>query len=93
MEFAEEVAFRQAIRAPLIKTEHTGGRGEFNDTDFEFTQLGSASLVAEGVSDIFNIAGLETPDISILSEEFLKEVQKMPHKNLAVELLNKLIND
>ena len=93
MEFAEVVAFHQAIRAPLIKTAKKGGRGEFKDTDFELKQLVSESLVAEGVSDIFKIAGLETPDISILSEEFLKEVQKMPHKNLAVELLNKLIND
>ena len=93
MEFAEVIAFHQAIRAPLIKTTKKGGRGEFKDTDFELKQLVSESLVSEGVSDIFKIAGLETPDISILSEEFLKEVQKMPHKNLAVELLNKLIND
>ena len=93
MEYANEVAFHQAIRAPLIKTDKKGGRGVFKDTDFELKQLVSESLVAEGVSDIFKIAGLETPDISILSEEFLKEVQKMPHKNLAVELLNKLIND
>ena len=93
MEYADEVAFHQAIRAPLIKTDKKGGRGDFKDTDFELKQLVSESLVAEGVSDIFKIAGLETPDISILSEEFLKEVAKMPHKNLAVELLNKLIND
>ena len=93
MEYAEEVAFHQAIRAPLIKTDKKGGRGDFKDTDFELKQLVSESLVVEGVSDVFKIAGLETPDISILSEEFLKEVQKMPHKNLAVELLNKLIND
>ena len=93
MEYANEVAFHQAIRAPLIKTDKKGGRGDFKDTDFELKQLVSESLVAEGVTDIFKIAGLETPDISILSEEFLKEVQKMPHKNLAVELLNKLIND
>ena len=91
MEYANEVAFHQAIRAPLIKTDKKGGRGDFKDTDFELKQLVSESLVAEGVTDIFKIAGLETPDISILSEEFLKEVQKMPHKNLAVELLNKLI--
>ena len=77
----------------IIKTDNKGGRGDFKDTDFELKQLVSESLVAEGVTDIFKIAGLETPDISILSEEFLKEVQKMPHKNLAVELLNKLIND
>ena len=43
------------------------------------------------VSDIFKIAGIDRPDISILSDEFLKEVQKMEHKNLAVELLEKLL--
>jgi type I restriction enzyme R subunit len=93
MEFASEVAFHQAVRAPLIKTKRKGGRGEFKDTDFELKQLVSESLVVEDVSDIFTIAGLNKLDISILSEEFLKEVQKMPYKNLAVELLNKLIND
>ncbi len=92
-EYADQVAFHQAIRAPLIKTNRKGGRGEFKDTDFELKQLVSESLVADGVSDIFKIAGLDTPDISILSEEFLKEVKNMPHKNLAVELLEKLLND
>jgi type I restriction enzyme, R subunit len=92
-DFAGEVAFHQAIRGPLIKTGRGGGRGDFKDTDFELKQLVSESLVADGVSDIFKMAGINTPDISILSEEFLKEVQKMPQKNLAVELLNKLIND
>jgi len=92
-DFADEVAFHQAIRGPLIKTGRGGGRGDFKDTDFELKQLVSESLVADGVSDIFKMAGINTPDISILSEEFLKEVQKMPQKNLAVELLNKLIND
>ena len=92
-DFADEVAFHQAVRGPLIKTGRGGGRGDFKDTDFELKQLVSESLVAEGVSDIFKMAGINTPDISILSEEFLKEVQKMPQKNLAVELLNKLIND
>lgn len=92
-EYADQVAFHQAIRAPLIKTNRKGGRGEFKDTDFELKQLVSESLVADGVSDIFKMAGLNTPDISILSEEFLKEVQNMPYKNLAVELLEKLLND
>ncbi|MDA9997494.1 type I restriction endonuclease subunit R [Gammaproteobacteria bacterium] len=92
-DFADEVAFHQAVRGPLIKTGRGGGRGDFKDTDFELKQLVSESLVADGVSDIFKMAGINTPDISILSEEFLKEVQKMPQKNLAVELLNKLIND
>ena len=50
-------------------------------------------FVSGGVSDIFKLAGLKSPDISILSEEFLSEIEKMPQKNLAVELLNRLIND
>lgn len=45
------------------------------------------------MADVFKLAGLETPDISILSEDFLKDVMKMPHKNLAVELLQRLIKD
>ena len=91
--FSEEVAFHQAIRAPLIKSERKGGSGDFKDTDFELKQLVSESLTAEGVSDIFTIAGIDRPDISILSDEFLKEVQKIKHKNLAVELLEKLLKD
>ena len=93
MVYAEKVAFHQAVRAPLIKTDRKGGRGKFKDTDLELKQLVSESLVAGGVSDIFQIAGLESPDISILSDEFLEEVQKIKHKNIAVELLEKLLND
>ena len=91
--FSEKVAFHQAIRAPLIKSKRKGGSGDFKDTDFELKQLVSESLTAEGVSDIFKIAGIDRPDISILSDEFLKEVQKIKHKNLAVELLEKLLKD
>ncbi len=91
--FAEEVAFHQAIRAPLIKTARKGGRGQFKDTDFELKQLVSESLVSSGVTDLFEVAGIKTPDISILSDEFLAEVQKIKYKNVAVELLNKLLND
>ena len=89
MGLAPEVAFHQAVRAPLVK----GGSGEKppRDTDFELRQLLSQAIVGEGVSDVFRLAGLESPDISILSDDFLKEVMKMPHKNLAVELLQRLI--
>ena len=91
MELSPEVAFHQAVRAPLVK----GGSGEKppRDTDFELRQLLSQAVVGEGVSDVFKLAGMESPDISILSDDFLKEVMRMPHKNLAVELLQRLIKD
>jgi type I restriction enzyme R subunit len=53
----------------------------------------SKAVVSEGVVDIFTAAGLEKPDVSILSDEFLAEVRGLPHKNVAVELLEKLLND
>ena len=92
LELSPEVAFHQAVRAPLIKV----GSGETppkRDVDYELRQLLSQAIVGEGVADIFKLAGLETPDISILSDDFLSEVMKMPHKNLAVELLQRLIKD
>jgi len=93
MEHSAEVAFHQAIRAPLIKKSGIGTDGEYKNVDFELKQLVSQSLVGDGVADVFKIAGLESPDISILSDEFLAEVKKMPQKNLAVELLQKLMKD
>jgi len=55
-------------------------------------QIVSRAVVSEGVIDIFAAAGLAKPDISILSEQFLAEVKGMPHRNLAVELLRKLLS-
>ena len=90
LELSPEVAFHQAIRAPLIKGSDTPPK---RDVDYELRQLVSQAVVGEGVADVFKLAGLESPDISVLSEDFLKEVMKMPHKNLAVELLQRLIKD
>ena len=89
MEVSPEVAFHQAVRAPLVKS----GRGEpsTKDHEFELQQLLSKAIVGEGVTDVFKLAGLDGPDISILSDDFLREVMQMPHKNLAVELLQRLI--
>ena len=56
-------------------------------------QIVSRAIATDKVIDIFDAAGLKKPDISILSEEFLAEVRSLPHKNLAVELLHKLLND
>ncbi len=89
----EEVAFLQAIRAPLIKGEGDTPPGKKGDTDFELRQLLSEALVGKGVTDVFKVAGLNKPDISILSDQFLAEVSKIPQKNLAVELLQRLLKE
>jgi type I restriction enzyme R subunit len=93
IKYSSEVAFHQAIKAPLIKSGNISKSGIYKNVDYELKQLVSESLVGGGVTDIFKIAGLESPDISILSDEFLAEVKKMPQKNLAVELLQKLMKD
>ena len=85
-----EVAFHQAVRAPLVKS---GIGGSKQKTDYELRQLLSQAVVADGIADIFELAGIQSPDISILSDEFLAEVSKMPQRNLAVELLQRLIRE
>jgi type I restriction enzyme R subunit len=89
-----ELAFLQAVRAPLIKGESTGADGRPpKDVDGSLQQLLSGALVADGITDVFKLAGLEKPDISILSDRFLEEISKIPQKNLAVELLRRLLQD
>ena len=92
LNLSPEVAFHQAVRAPLVKGESSDSPKKKN-VNYELQQLVSKAVVGDGVSDIFKLAGLDTPDISILSDDFLREVMKMPHKNLAVELLQRLIRD
>ena len=86
----DEVAFFQAIRSVLAKRAPTDARPE-EELDHAVRQIISRAVASEGVIDIFAAAGLEKPDISILSEEFLAEVREMPQRNLAVELLQKLL--
>jgi type I restriction enzyme R subunit len=89
-----EVTFLQAIRAPLIKGDENGGDGRApKNVDFELRQLLSDALIADGITDIFKVAGLQKPDINILSDQFLAEVSKIPQKNLAVELLQRLLRE
>jgi type I restriction enzyme R subunit len=89
-----DVTFLQAIRAPLVKGDPLAGDGRAPKTvDFQLRQLLSESLVADGITDVFKVAGLDKPDISILSEQFLAEVSKIPQKNLAVELLQRLLRE
>ena len=86
----DDVAFFQAVRAALAKRAASEARPE-EELDLAVRQIISRAVASEGVMDIFTAAGLDKPDISVLSDEFLAEVQGMPHRNLAVELLQKLL--
>jgi type I restriction enzyme R subunit len=87
----DNVAFFQAVRASLAKRAPGEAKTE-EELDHAVRQIVSRAVASEGVVDIFAAAGLKKPDISILSEEFLAEVRGMPQRNLAVELLRKLLN-
>ncbi len=86
----DEVAFFQAVRAVLARRAEGNARPE-EEIEHAVRQIVSRSVASEGVLAIFAAAGLEKPDVSILSEEFLAEVRGMPQRNLAAELLQKLL--
>ena len=86
----DDVAFFQAVRAALSKQAGPDPRSE-EALDLAVRQIISEAVASEGVLDIFAAAGLDKPDISVLSDEFLAEVRGMRHRNLAVELLQKLL--
>jgi type I restriction enzyme, R subunit len=88
----DEVAFFQAVRAALPKGLAEGKRGPA-EIEHAVRQIVAGAIVSEEVIDVFAAAGLPRPDISILSDEFLAEVRDLPQKNLAVELLRKLLTD
>jgi len=91
-EIREEVGFFQAIRAALVKSS-TGSGVTQQERDLAIQQIVSRAVVSTEIVDILAAAGIKSPDISILSDEFLAEVQQMERKNLALEALRKLIND
>ncbi len=86
----DDVAFFQAVQSVLAKRSPAEARPE-EELNHAVRQIISRAVASEGVIDIFAAAGLEKPDISILSDEFLAEVRSMPQRNLAVELLQKLL--
>ena len=86
----DDVAFFQTIRATLTKRAEADARPR-EELDHAVRQIIARAVAPEGVIDVFAAAGLKKPDISILSDEFLSEVQGMPQRNLAVELLQKLL--
>ncbi|WP_042703172.1 type I restriction endonuclease subunit R [Azospirillum sp. B506] len=87
----DEVGFFQAVRAALIKTGAGGGRSGA-DRELAIQQLVSRAVVSTEIVDIMAAIGLNRPDISILSDEFLAEMRDLEKKNLAVEALRKLLN-
>jgi len=87
----DDVAFFQAVRAALAKSTTVAIPDEH--LDHAIRQIVSRAIAADAVVDLFSAAGLKKPDISILSDEFLAEVRGMPHRNLAVELLRRLLSD
>jgi len=89
----DEVGFFQEVRAGLAKATGDGEGKSPDQMDTAIRQLVSRAVVSEEVIDIFSAAGLKKPDISILSDDFLQEVRQFPHRNLAMELLRKLLND
>ena len=86
----DDVAFFQAVRAALSKHAAPAGRTD-EELDHAVRQIVSRAVAPDGVLDIFAAAGLDKPDVSILSDEFLAEVRGMQRRNLAVELLQKLL--
>ena len=89
----DEIGFFQEVRAALVKTTGDEQERTPDEMDSAIRQLVSRAVASTEVVDIFAAAGMEKPDISILSDEFLEEVKALPQRNLAVELLKKLIND
>ncbi|MFZ2955431.1 MAG: type I restriction endonuclease subunit R [Candidatus Ozemobacteraceae bacterium] len=86
----DDVGFFQAVRAVLSKNT-PGEKKTDEELEHAIRQIISKAITSDEVVDIFTAAGLKKPDISILSDEFLADVQKMPQRNLAVELLRKLL--
>ena len=88
----DDVGFFQAVRARIIKTSPEQ-EIQAEDVEQAIRQIISRAVASDEVIDIFKTAGLKKPDISILSDEFLAEMRDMPQRNVAIELLRKLLND
>ena len=89
----EEIAFVQAVKAVISKASGSDKKLSEDQKQSALKLILDNAVVARGIDDIFALAGLDRPDLSILSDEFLADVAAMPARNLAVELLQKLIND
>ena len=89
----DEIGFFKAVKASIVKSIGDGSKKKTaTQMDAQINQLISKSVISEDVIDIYKELGLDNPDISILSDQFLEDVRALPQKNLAVELLNRLLN-
>lgn len=95
MKYREEIAFFQAVKVGLIKLTRSGAPSGISKLEKEaaLRQLVAKGVLVEGVNDIYGTLGLEKPDISLLDESFLEKIREMPTKNLATELLSRLVAD
>ncbi len=89
----DELGLFQAIKSRIVKVTQSNKAKSDEEIETAIKQILSDAVVADEVVDIFDAAGIKKPDISILSDEFLAEVKGMQHKNLALELLKKLLSD
>jgi type I restriction enzyme R subunit len=92
LKIRDDLGFFQAVRSGIAKTAITTGKPQ-EELDTAIKQIVSKAITADEVIDLFTFAGLQKPDVSILSPEFLAEIKGLSHKNLALELLRKLLND
>ena len=93
MDAKDEVGFFQAVKARLAKFDGMGEGRSNEEIETTIRQVIDQALVSEQVIDVFDAAGIKKPDISVLSEEFLAELKGFKHKNVALEVLKKLLND
>lgn len=89
----KEIAFFAAIKAAIVKFTTVDRKRSDADKNSALKQILDNAIVADGVADIFALAGLDKPNIGLLSDEFMEDVRNMPSRNLAVELLEKLLRD
>jgi type I restriction enzyme, R subunit len=93
MDVKEEISFFQAVKARLAKFDSSGSGRSDEEIETTIRQVIDKALVTDQVIDVFDAAGIKKPDISVLSDEFLMELKGLEHKNVALEVLKKLLKD
>ncbi|MDH5517834.1 MAG: type I restriction endonuclease subunit R [Gammaproteobacteria bacterium] len=89
----KEIAFLSAVKSAISKFTSIDKRRTDEEKNSALKQIIDNAIIADGVSDVFDMVGLEKPNIGLLSDEFLEDVKNMPQRNLAMELLEKLLRD